>query len=136
MANYFFRMVNRKYSAEHLTEWCLAHFPNVDEASDDVEMEHHLRNIIIEGSGYFDRYPTAANRTLHVLKPINKYRRYFTNRAKVGMLGFGNFHYLCDNGGSRYTNEYQYATILSDFVNDAVVGRSVKLLKPYGLRVF
>ena len=43
-------MDNKKYSAEHLKEWCLAHFPNVDEASDDVELEHNLRNAIIEGS--------------------------------------------------------------------------------------
>jgi hypothetical protein len=126
-------MENRKYTSDHLKAWCLAHFPSVDTASDDVELERHLRNAIIEGSGYFDRYPTAANRTLHKLKPINKYRRYFTNRASVEKLGFVNFHYLCDNDGSRYTNEYQYATVLSDFVSDAVVGKSVKLLKQYGL---
>ena len=52
------------------------------------------------------------------------------------LLGFENFHYLCENGGSRYTNEYQYATVLSDFVSDEVVGKSVKLLKAYGLKVF
>ena len=52
------------------------------------------------------------------------------------LLGFENFHYLCENGGSRYTNEYQFDTVLSDFVSDAVVGKSVKLLKQYGLKVF
>ena len=129
-------MENRKYSAEHLKEWCLAHFPNVDEASDDVELERNLRNAIIEGSMFFDKYPISANRTLHLLKPINKFRRYFTNRGKVEMLGFGNFHFLCENSGSKYTNEYQFATVLSDFVSDAVVGKSVKLLKKYGLKVF
>ena len=129
-------MSNRKYTAEHLKEWCLAHFPNVDEASDDVELENNLRNAIIEGSMYFDKYPTSTNRTLHKLASINKYRRYFTNRAKVEYLGFENFHYLCENTGSRYTNEYQYATVLSDFVSDEVVGKSVKLLKAYGLKVF
>ena len=97
-------MENRKYSEEHLKEWCIAHFPNVDEASDDVELERNLRDTIIEGSTYFDKYPTMANKTLHVLKPLNKYRRYFTNRSKVELLGFENFHYLCENGGSRYTN--------------------------------
>ena len=91
---------------------------------------------IIEGSTYFDKYPIQANRTLHLLKSQNKYRRYFTNRGKVELLGFENFHYLCENGGSRYTNEYQYATVLSDFVSDEVVGKSVKLLKAYGLNVF
>jgi hypothetical protein len=128
-------MANKKYTAEHLKEWCLAHFPSVNDASDDVELERNLRNAIIEGSGYFDRYPVQANRTLHTLKPINRYRRYFTNRAKVEMLGFENFHYLCGNGGARYTNEFQYVTVLSDFVSDAVVGKSVKLLKQYGLKV-
>ena len=77
-----------------------------------------------------------ANKTLHVLKPLNKFRRYFTNRSKAELLGFENFHYLCENGGSRYTNEYQFATALNDFVSDEVVGKSVKLLKAYGLKVF
>ena len=129
-------MANRKYTAEHLKEWCLAHFPSVDEASDDVELERNLRNAIIEGSTYFDKYPTQANRTLHKLASIKKYRRYFTNRSKAELLGFENFHYLCENGGSRYTNEYQFATVLSDFVSDEVVGKSFKLLKAYGLKVF
>ena len=99
-------------------------------------MERNLRDAIIEGSTYFDKYPIQENRTLHSLKSLNKYRRYFTNRSKAELLGFENFHYLCENGGSRYTNEYQYATVLSDFVSDEVVGKSVKLLKAYGLKVF
>ena len=82
------------------------------------------------------KYQTSTNRTLHKLASINKYRRYFTNRAKVEYLGFENFYYLCENSGSRYTNEYQFATALSNFVSDAVVGKSVKLLKQYGLKVF
>ena len=48
-------MENRKYSEEDLKEWCLAHFPNVDEASGDVELERNLRDAIIEGSTYFDK---------------------------------------------------------------------------------
>ena len=119
-----------------MTEWCEAHFPNVDEESDDVELERNLRDAIIEGSTYFDKYPTQANRTLHKLASINKYRRYFTNRSKVELLGFENFHYLCENGGSRYTNEYQFATVLSEFVSNEVVGKSVKLLEKYDLKVF
>ena len=43
---------------------------------------------------------------------------------------------LCNDDGSKYTNEYQYATVLSDKVSDEVVGKSVKLLKAYGLKVF
>ena len=97
---------------------------------------HELYDAFIEDSTYFDKYPIQANRTLHFLKSQNKYRRYFTNRSKVELLGFENFHYLCENGGSRYTNEYQFATVLSDFVSGEVVGKSVKLLKAYGLKVF
>jgi len=36
----------------------------------------------------------------------------------------------------RHINEYQFATALSDFVSDEAVGKSVKLLKAYGLKVF
>ena len=32
--------------------------------------------------------------------------------------------------------EYHYATVLSDFVSDEVIGKSFKLLKAYGLKVF
>ena len=52
------------------------------------------------------------------------------------MLGFESFHYFCENGESTYTNEHQFATALSEFVSDEVVGKSVKLLKAYGLKVF
>ena len=128
-------MENREYSEEHLMEWCSNHFPSIDETSDDVELEKNLKDVLIVGSTYFDKYPVSTNRTLHSLKPKNKYLRYFTNRAKIETLGYENFHYLCESGGSRFCNEYQYATVLSDYVSDEVVGRSVKLLKQYGLEV-
>lgn len=126
----------RKYSEQLLREWSANHFPDIDTASDDAILERHLRHILVEGSTFFDRYPLSTNRTLHTLKPYNKYRRYFTNKAKVEFLGHEKFHFLCQNGGSKYTNEYQFVTLLSDFVSDAVVGKSVKLLKQYGLQVF
>tara|TARA_B110000259_G_C13967551_1_gene383287 strand:+ start:986 stop:1138 length:153 start_codon:yes stop_codon:yes gene_type:complete len=47
-----------------------------------------------------------------------------------------NINFLYVNVGSKYTNEYQFATVLSDLVGDAVVGKSVKLLREYGLKVF
>ena len=122
-------MKNRKYTEEHLKEWSEEHFPQVDNTSDDVELEKKLRRVLIEGSAYFDKYPTPTNRTLHNLLPQNKYRRYFTNRAKIVFLGYENFHYLCENGGSKYTNEYQYVTLLSDFVSDEVVEESKRLLR-------
>jgi hypothetical protein len=91
--------------------------------------------MIIEGSTYFDRLPVAANRTLHKLKPKDKYVRYFTNRARIENLGFENFHYLCSKGGSKYTNEYQYATILIALVSDEVAGKSMKLLSQYDIGI-
>ena len=47
-----------------------------------------------------------------------------------------NINFLYVNVGSKYTNEYQFATVLSDCVGDAGVGKSVKLLREYGLKVF
>ena len=47
-----------------------------------------------------------------------------------------NINVLYVNVGSKYTNEYQFATVLSEFVSNAVVGKSVKLLKQYSLKVF
>jgi len=121
-------MKNRKYTEEHLKEWSEEHFPQVDNTSDDVELEKKLRTVLIEGSAYFDKYPTPTNRTLHNLLPQNKYRRYFTNRAKIEFLGYENFHYLCENGGSKYTNEYIFTTLLREHVSEAIITESEKLL--------
>ena len=124
-------MSTRKYSKTHIREWCETHFPQVDKTSDNVVLEQRLRKKVIEGSTFFDKYPISTNRTLHCLRPKNKYVRYFTNRAKVEHLGFENFYFLCLNGGCKYTNEYQYATVLSDFVHNDVFTESQRLLKKY-----
>ena len=60
--------------------------------------------------------------------------QYITENRNNIMLENINFLYV--NVGSKYTNEYQFATVLSDLVGDAVVGKSVKLLREYGLKVF
>jgi len=121
-------MKNRKYTEEHLKEWSEEHFPQVDNTSDDVELEKKLRTVLIEGSAYFDKYPISTNKTLHKLLPKNKYKRYFANRAKIEFLGYENFHYLCENGGSKYTNEYIFTTLLREHVSEAIITESEKLL--------
>lgn len=124
-------MNERKYSTEHISEWCEAHYPKVDSASDDVKLEQMLRQAIIKGSTAFDKYPTSTNRTLHVLRSVNRYTRYFTNRAKVELLGFDNFKYLCSVGASDCTNEYIYTTLLRNHVSEDVIAASNKLLATY-----
>ena len=124
-------MENRRYSEELIRDWCREHFPDVEQTSADIVLEGQLKDILVEGSTYFDRYPVPANRTLHNLKPKDRYTRYFLNRASVDSIGFENFHYLCNNGGGRYTNEYQYATVLRKLVDEEVFVRSVELLNKY-----
>jgi hypothetical protein len=121
----------RKYSKEHIADWCKSHYPQVDSASDDVELENKLRRAIIKGSTLFDKYPTSTNRTLHNLRSVDRYTRYFTNRAKTDLLGFDNFKYLCSCDGSEYTNEYIYTTLLRNHVSEEVVKASQKLLKSF-----
>jgi hypothetical protein len=128
-------MKDRRYSEEEIRDWCGNHFPPIDTSSTNPSLEATLKAMIIEGSTYFDRLPVAANRTLHKLKPKDKYVRYFTNRARIENLGFENFHYLCSKGGSKYTNEYQYATILIALVSDEVAGKSMKLLSQYDIGI-
>ena len=124
-------MDTRKYSENHIKEWCEAHYPQVDSSSDDSVLENKLRQLIIEGSALFDKYPLQANRTLHNLRSVNRYTRYFTNRAKLKLLGFDNFKHLCSIGGGKYTNEYIFTTLLRKHVNEAVVTASQKLLDTY-----
>jgi len=124
-------MSTRKYSEEHIKEWCNAHYPSIDSASDDVVLEEKLKQVLIEGSCLFDKYPIQANRTLHNLLSVNRYTRYFTNRAQIELLGFDNFKFLCSIGGSEYTNEYVFTTLLRKHVNEAIIAESEKLLTIY-----
>ena len=124
-------MSTRKYSEEHIKEWCYAHYPSIDSASDDVVLEEKLKQVLIEGSCLFDKYPIQANRTLHNLLSVNRYTRYFTNRAKIELLGFDNFKFLCSIGGSKYTNEYIFTTLLRQHVSEAIIAECEKLLATY-----
>jgi hypothetical protein len=121
-------MSTRKYTERQIVEWCIEHFPPINSDSENVELESKLRDVLIGGSLFFDKYPISTNRTLHNLKPENRYRRYFTNRAELDSLGFENFEYLCACGGRRYTNEFIYTTLLREYVDDAVVSASTQLL--------
>ena len=124
-------MSTRKYSEEHIKEWCNAHYPSIDSESDDVALEEKLKQVLIEGSCLFDKYPTQTNRTLHKLRSVNRYTRYFTNRAKIELLGFDNFKFLCSIGGSKYTNEYIFTTLLRQHVSEAIIAECEKLLATY-----
>jgi len=124
-------MSTRKYSEEHIKEWCYAHYPSIDSASDDVVLEEKLKQVLIEGSCQFDKYPIQTNRTLHKLRSVNRYTRYFTNRAKIELLGFDNFKFLCSIGGSIYTNEYIFTTLLRQHVSEAIIAECEKLLATY-----
>lgn len=124
-------MSTRKYSEEHIKEWCYAHYPSIDSASDDVVLEEKLKQVLIDGSRLFDKYPIQTNRTLHKLRSVNRYTRYFTNRAKIELLGFDNFKFLCSIGGSKYTNEYIFTTLLRQHVSEAIIAESEKLLTTY-----
>jgi hypothetical protein len=121
-------MSARKYSEEHIKEWCYAHYPTIDSASDDVVLEETLKQVLIDGSCLFDKYPIQTNRTLHKLRSVNRYTRHFTNRAKIELLGFDNFKYLCSIGGSKYTNEYIFTTLLRQHVSEAIIAECEKLL--------
>ena len=111
--------------------WADEHFPPVDEAADDVELEQKLRTVCMKGARYIDGLAISTNKTLHVLKPPNKYVRYFTNRADLEKIGGEKFELIASNGGVEYTNEYQYATLLKGHVDKEVVKRSVELVRQY-----
>jgi len=108
--------------------WADEHFPPVDEAADDVELEQKLRTVCMKGARYIDRLAVSTNKTLHKLNPPNKYVRYFTNRAKLDMVGGEKFEMIASSGGVEYTNEYQFATLLKGHVDKEVVKKSVELV--------
>ena len=111
--------------------WADKHFPPVDEAADDFELEQKLRTVCMKGARYIEKYATSTNRTLHTLKPPNKYVRYFTNRANLESIGGEKFELIAGNGGVEYTNEYQFSTLLKDQVDEEVVKKSIELVLQY-----
>lgn len=111
--------------------WAEQHFPRVATSSDSVELEMHLRSCCILGSAFNPSYPISSNQTFHRLKETNRYRRYFTNRAKLDKIGGEKFVGMAERGGVFYTNEYMFSTILRSYVKAAVAEACDTLVQPY-----
>jgi len=111
--------------------WADEKFPLVDEAADDVELEQKLRTACIKGARFVDQLANGTQRILNRLNPPNKYVRYFTNRANLESIGGKKFELIASNGGVEYTDEYQYATLLRDQVDEEVVKKSVELVRRF-----
>jgi hypothetical protein len=111
--------------------WADKHFPPVDEAADDVELEQKLRTVCMKGARYIDGVANGTRWTLSRIRPPSKYVRYFTNLAKLESVGGEKFEMIASRGGVEYTNEYQYATLLKDKVDAEVVKKSVELVLQY-----
>jgi hypothetical protein len=107
------------------------HFPQVAVSSDDVQLERYLRACCVLGSAFNTSYPIAANKTFHRLIEKNRYRRYFTNRAKLDKIGGEKFVGMAELGGVYYTNEYMFSTVLRTYVEAAVAEACDKLMEPY-----
>ena len=107
--------------------------------SSDVGLELFLRDRCVKGSGYFDKAATAVNRQFYLIqsRSADIYLTYFMQGAKLEKLEkpADNFRVLCEQGGYRYTNEYQYCTVLRSRVDGEVVTRSRELLALFNIDV-
>ena len=111
--------------------WAEQHFPQPSQSSDSVELEMYLRACCVLGSAFNTSYPIAANKTFHRLIEKNRYRRYFTNRAKLDKVGGEKFTNMAARDGVCYTNEYMFSTVLRPYVKAAVAEVCDKLVEPY-----
>jgi len=116
----------KKYTMFEKESWADLHFPPVDEAADDVELEQKLRTVCIKGARYIEKYATSTNLHLKRFKTPNRYLKYFTNLADIESVGSDKFKLIATNGGVEYTNEYQYSTLLKGHVDEAVVQKSIE----------
>jgi hypothetical protein len=119
--------------------WAEEHFPLPTSESSDVGLELFLRDRCVKGSGYFDKAATAVNRQFYLIqsRSADIYLTYFMQGAKLEKLekSADNFRVLCELGGYRYTNEYQYCTVLRSRVEAEVVERSRELLALFNIEV-
>jgi hypothetical protein len=119
--------------------WAEEHFPMPGEESDDIGLELYLRDRCVQGSGYFPKLPNGVNLSFSRVqrKTPNIYTQYFLSAAKLENLQdiAPNFRVLCVSGGHKYTNEYQYCTVLRDQVDPAVVERARELLAEFNIEV-
>lgn len=120
-------------------QWAEEHFPLPTNEASDVGLELFLRDRCVKGSGFFDKAATAVNRQFYLIQSRTSdiYLTYFMQGAKLEKLEkpADNFRVLCEQGGYRYTNEYQYCTVLRSRVEAEVVTRSRELLALFNIDV-
>ena len=122
-----------------LEAWADTFFPMPTYKSSDLGLELFLRERCVRGSGFFKDRAQSTNQRLNMLaaKTDNIYSEYFLQSAKLKNLETvaENFRVLCISGGYKYTNEYQYCTVLRDQVDPAVVERARALLAEFNIEV-
>ena len=123
-----------------LEAWADTFFPIPTYKAADRGLELFLRDRCVRGSGYFTDRAKSTNRQLSLIaaRTDDIYTQYFLQGARLERLQdiAPNFEVLCSApGGYKYTNEYQYCTVLRDRVDPAVVERSRELLAKFGVEV-
>ena len=122
-----------------LEAWADTFFPIPTYKAKDRGLELYLRERCVRGSGFFKERATSTNQRLQMLaaKTDDIYSEYFLQSAKLKNLEdiAENFRVLATSGGYKYTNEYQYCTVLRDQVDPAVVERARELLAEFNIQV-
>ena len=123
-----------------LEAWADTFFPMPTYKASDFGLELFLRERCVRGSGFFKDRATSTNQRLNMIaaKTDDIYTQYFLQSAKLENLKTAapNFVVLCSApNGYKYTNEYQYCTVLRDQVDPAVVERARELLLEFGIKV-
>lgn len=111
--------------------WAEKHYPQCSAASDSYELELYLRAACVLGSAFNDKYPTGVNQIFIRMKDKDRYLKYFTNRAKLDMIGTQKFVDMAQRGGVKYTNEFMYTSILRGRVDKDVTVACDALVQPY-----
>jgi len=122
-----------------LEAWADTFFPMPTYKASDLGLELFLRERCVRGSGFFKDRAISTNQRLNMLaaKTDDIYSEYFLQSAKLKNLETvaENFRVLCTSGGYKYTNEYQYCTVLRDQVDLAVIERARALLAEFNIEV-
>lgn len=124
-------MAHRTRTPFECIVWAEKHYPPCTAQSDNYELELYLRAACVLGSAFNDKYPTSVNHILHCMNDKDKYLRYFTNRAKLDMIGTEKFVGMAERGGVKYTNEFMYTAILRERVDKNVAIACDDLVAPY-----
>ena len=123
-----------------LEAWADTFFPMPTYKASDLGLELFLRERCVRGSGFFKDRATSTNQRLNMIaaKTDDIYTQYFLQSAKLENLKTAapNFIVLCSApNGYKYTNEFQYCTVLRDQVDPTVVERARELLAEFGIQV-